>query len=59
MYEPYLVHDIPGCAARIRELLEAPEAGEAHGHAGWEHVRARFLLPRLVRDNVALAQSLV
>ncbi len=58
-YERYLVNDIPGCAARIRELLDAPEAGEAYGQAGREHVRARFLLPRLVRDNLALIKTLV
>jgi predicted unusual protein kinase regulating ubiquinone biosynthesis (AarF/ABC1/UbiB family) len=40
-------------------LLDAPDADEASGQAGREHVRARFLLPRLVRDSLVLIKSLV
>jgi trehalose synthase len=58
-YQQFLVRDIPECAARILELLDAPETRDAHGRAGREHIRRRFLLPRLVRDNLALVHSLV
>ncbi len=58
-YAPYLVDDIPQCAARVQDLLADPQQREAYGQAGRERVRAQFLLPRLVRDNLALVKSLV
>lgn len=58
-YASFLVDDIEECATRILDLLANPQQREAYGQAGRERVRAEFLLPRLVRDNLALAKSLL
>lgn len=58
-YEQFLVDDVPECAARILALLADPVQRGAYGQAGREHVRGHFLLPRLVRDTLALVKSLV
>jgi trehalose synthase len=55
----FFVDDVAECAARIKDLLADPQQQEAYGQAGRERVRAPFLLPRLVRDNLALAKSML
>ena len=46
-------------AARVVELLEDPAAAQALGSAGHDRVRERFLLPRLLGDQLRLLRSLV
>jgi trehalose synthase len=46
-------------AARVVELLEDPAAAQALGSAGHDRVRERFLLPRLLRDQLRLLRGLV
>jgi trehalose synthase len=58
-YGRYLVEDVQECADRILELLADPEQRDAYGRAGREHIRSHFLLPRLVRDSLALVKSLL
>ncbi len=57
-YEAFLVGDVEEGAARIMDLLADSEQRESYAQAGREHVRANFLLPRLVRDTLRLAKSL-
>jgi trehalose synthase len=52
-----LVDTVDGCADAIARLLRDPEAAERHGSLGREHVRASFLLPRLVEDELRLYSS--
>lgn len=58
-YQRYLVNSVETCAAGILDLLEQPETRVAFGSAGQEHVRRHFLLPRLVRDELALIHSVL
>ena len=44
-------------AARVVELLEDPATAHAMGAAGIARVRERFLLPRLLRDQLALLRE--
>lgn len=58
-FEQYLIHTIDECAERVIHLLRhAGERGD-FGRAGREHVRQRFLLPRLVRDELRLIQQIL
>jgi trehalose synthase len=50
----YLVSSVEGAAFRCRELLADPERAKAMGAAGREFVRHRFLITRLVADDLAL-----
>jgi trehalose synthase len=54
-----LVEGVDQCAAGILRLLRSPEEAEALAEAGREHVRANFLLPRLLLDDLELIASLV
>jgi trehalose synthase len=58
-YEANLVESVEACAQRVTALLRDSEQREAFGRAGREHVRASFLLPRLLRDDLRLIQELV
>jgi trehalose synthase len=49
-----LVRDVDGCAAALVALLEDAELAGRKGRAGRERVRTEFLMPRLVRDELAL-----
>jgi trehalose synthase len=49
----FLVSDVDSCAERVALLLERPELRAEIGEYGHRHVRDRFLLPRLVRDELA------
>ena len=48
----YLVKTIEQTAERIIELVNNPEKAKAMGKAGHELVRQKFLLPRLMRDQL-------
>lgn len=50
----YTVSSVEGAAFRCRELLSDPERARAMGAAGREFVRHRFLVTRLVADELAL-----
>lgn len=53
-----LVHDTEGCARALLELLGDRELARELGRRGREHVRERFLLPRLLRDELRLLRDL-
>ncbi len=54
----YTVSSAEECAARALDILDDPEAARAMARRGKEHVRRRFLTPRLVRDWLALMHVL-
>jgi trehalose synthase len=54
----YLVESPAECAAACLEILADPEAARRMALAGKEHVRAHFLMPRLLRDWLALFNRL-
>jgi trehalose synthase len=55
----YLVDSVEQCAQRTLELLADPELRRTLGEAGREHVRERFLLTRLLADELRLYAALV
>lgn len=55
----YLVGSTEECASRIGELLGDAELRRSLGESGREVVRSRFLLTRLVADELRLYASLV
>jgi trehalose synthase len=58
-YEHYLIDSVEECASRMVELMGDAEQRRAFGRAAHEHVRAGFLLPRLLRDELRLIKSLL
>lgn len=50
----FLVSTVEECAARALEILQDPALGKQLGRAGKEAARQRFLMPRLLRDWLAL-----
>jgi trehalose synthase len=58
-YGRHLVDSTEGCAKAMVELLRDGEVSRAFGEAAREHVRANFLLPRLLRDELKLFQSVL
>ncbi len=50
----FLVSSVEECAARALQILQDPALGRRLGRAGKETVRKRFLMPRLLRDWLAL-----
>lgn len=46
----FLVDTTEQCAQRVVAILEDPALGKELGRRGKEHVRAHFLMPRLLRD---------
>ena len=50
--EEFLVDSVAGCAEGIVTLLRDPERAAAIGAAGRKRVRERFLLPRLIADEL-------
>ncbi|MBI4269362.1 MAG: glycosyltransferase [Candidatus Rokubacteria bacterium] len=57
-FDRYLVDSVETCAAEVVHLLGRAGARGEFGRAGREHVRRRFLLPRLIRDELALIKRL-
>lgn len=55
----YLVDSVEQCAARMVEVLADPTRAAALGASGREHVRRHYLLPRLLRDELALYARLL
>ena len=58
-YEDYLVKSVEDCATKLLFLLENRDVAERFGRAGQAKVRAEFLLPRLIRDEMRLIKDLV
>jgi trehalose synthase len=58
-YEHYLVESVEDCAAKALYLLEHRDIAESFGRAGKEKIRAEFLLPRLIRDELRLIKDVV
>ena len=53
----YLVDSVQGCAERLVELCHDPELRRQLGDDGHAVVRSRFLLPRLLADELRLYAS--
>jgi trehalose synthase len=58
-YDRYLVESVEDCAGAVLDLLDHPGVRADFGRAGREHVRQHFLLPHLVRNELALIQRLI
>lgn len=58
-YKQYLVNSVEECAERLLHLLQHPDEVAEFGRAGREQVRRKFLLPRLIRDELHLIKSVV
>ena len=54
----FLVSSVEECAGRSLEILSDPGLGKKLGRAGKESVRRHFLMPRLLRDWLALFETL-
>jgi trehalose synthase len=54
----WLVDSVEECAAACKEILADPVAAAARGRKGKEYVRQHFLMPRLLRDWLALFNHL-
>jgi trehalose synthase len=54
-----LVDSVEECAEGIVRLLRDPEAAHAMAEAGRERVRERFLLPRLLLEELSLVAALL
>lgn len=55
----YLVDSVEQCAGKIVYLLQNPEVCQELGKLGKEVVTEKYLMPRLMRDELALIKSLV
>ena len=53
----FLVSTVEECAQRALEILDDPGLGKRLGRAGKETVRQNFLMPRLLRDWLALFEQ--
>jgi len=54
----FLVSSVEQCAQRALEILADPGLGKRLGRAGKEAARRRFLMPRLLRDWLALFEEI-
>jgi trehalose synthase len=50
----FLAQTTEECAARIVEVISKPRVARAIGRAARESVRQRFLMPRLLADELEL-----
>ena len=55
----FLVDSVEECAQKVDYLLRHEQERLALGEADREHVRVNFLLPRLLLDELRLAQQLL
>lgn len=53
-----LVDSVDECAKAVRELLQNKERASALGESGRDRVRERFLIPRLILDELTVMASL-
>jgi trehalose synthase len=58
-YQDYLVSDVEACASKVLDLLDNAEERKAFGAAGQGEVRKKFLLPRLMRDELKLVKEVL
>jgi trehalose synthase len=58
-YEHYLVESVEDCAAKLMVLLQDTKVAESFGRAGQAKIRAEFLLPRLIRDELRLLRDVI
>jgi trehalose synthase len=58
-YERYLVKSTEECAERLGHLLNHPDEAAEFGREGRKTIGHKFLLPRLIRDELRLFRSLV
>ncbi len=54
----FLIETVEECGDKIVYLLRHPEEARAMGQRGREWVRQRYLIPRLIRDELRLLASL-
>jgi trehalose synthase len=55
----YLVSNVEDCAARTLDIISDPALGNSLGRKGKEHVRARFLTPRYLRDYLRIFREVL
>ena len=55
----YLVDDVAQCVERTVALLRDPDEAAGLGRAGHDHVAERFLITRLLKDDLELAGALL
>ena len=55
----YLVNSVEECADKIAYLLQNPALCRSLGRKGREVISQNFLMPRLIRDELALIKSII
>jgi trehalose synthase len=55
----FLVDSVEECAERVGYLLTHSDEAESVARQGWERVHDNFLMPRLLRDELKLVQSVL
>ncbi len=55
----YLVESVQECAQKVERLLLDESERKRLGALGREQVRAQFLMPRLIRDELAMIARLL
>jgi trehalose synthase len=58
-FEQYLVETVEECADRVLYLLQHLGERAAFGRACREHVHQRFLVPRMIRDELKLIKEIL
>ncbi len=55
----FLVDTIEECAEKVVYLLENPASAKEIGAAGTAHIKANFLMPRLIKEELSLIKTLL
>jgi trehalose synthase len=55
----YLAIDVDECASKVVHLLQHPHLAGDLGKEGKEHIRQNYLMPRLIRDELALVHRVL
>jgi trehalose synthase len=58
-HERYLIDSVEQCAERIVELVSDRERSRSFGEAARAHIRSRYVLPRLLRDELLLVRTVL